>query len=73
MALKSHCCVVEKVTTYVVLANMDANEATVTKLQLTFREERGSALFTNSSTGTIQDVLSRVVCHLQNISSNSDM
>ena len=58
LALKSHCCVV--------LANMDVNEATVTKLQLTFREERGLAIL---SFGLEMDKISHVLCELAPLNS----
>ena len=61
LALKNRCCVLERVTTYVALIDMDSNQARAIKLEIIFRNGGGSARFTISTTGTINDVL-RELC-----------
>ena len=61
LALKNHCCVLERVTTNVALIDMDSNQARVIKLEIIFRDGAVSERFTISTTGTINDVL-RELC-----------
>ena len=57
LALKNHCCVLERVTTNVAHIEMDSNQARAIKLEIIFRDGAVSARFTISTTGTINDVL----------------